>query len=98
MRNTVAAQHKRQSQGTHFHNQMKIVFSAFEERPKTMLMVSFETGILRANICRYIAKWRQFDKIAVVKHGLCPITKFPAGFYSTDPSLFPQVPQLFPEN
>lgn len=97
MINTDTAQHKIQPQGRHFNTQMKIVFSAFQDRPKTMLMVSFETGILRANICRYISNWRKRDKIAVAKKGLCPITKFPAGFYTTDPELFPKVSNQFPE-
>lgn len=97
MINTDTAQHKRQVQDTHFETQMKRVFIAFQEKPKTMLMVSFETGILRANLCRYIAKWRKRDKIAVVKKGICPITKFPAGFYTTDKSLFPEVSQQFPQ-
>ena len=30
----------------------------FFEKPKTMLQVSFETGIFRANICRYVAQWK----------------------------------------
>ena len=101
MRNTETAQHKRHVQDTHFEAQMKIVFQAFYNSPKTMLMVSFETGILRANICRYVAEWRKYDKIAVAKRGLCPITRFPAGFYTTDPALFPtipQIPELFPED
>ena len=41
----------------HFEAQMKRVFAALYKQPKTMLMVSIETGILRANICRYVAEW-----------------------------------------
>lgn len=101
MRNTETAQHKRLSEGMHFQAQMKIVFNAFLETPKTMLMVAHETGIERANICRYVAEWREYDKIAVVRRGFCPITHFRAGFYTTDPALFPtipQIPELFPED
>lgn len=72
------------AKNTHFQAQMKRVFRAFAAEPKTMLQVSFETGILRANICRYVAKWRRQRKIQVVRFGLCPITKHRAGFYSTN--------------
>jgi len=73
---------------THFQAQLKRVFQAFTAESKTMLMVSFETGILRANICRYVSKWRQQGRIQVVRFGLCPITKFRAGFYTTNKALF----------
>ena len=36
-----------------FRSQYQIVYQSFKERPKTMLDVFLETGILRANICRY---------------------------------------------
>lgn len=69
----------------YFQNQMKIVYNAFnDEVPKTMLQVSYETGIMRANICRYLAKWRKYNQIQLVKFGLCPITKWKAGFYTTN--------------
>lgn len=77
------------NKNTHFQAQMKRVFRAFAAEPKTMLQVSFETGILRANICRYVAEWRQEGKIQVIRFGLCPITKHRAGFYSTNPDFFP---------
>jgi len=44
--------HNRQGKVKYFQGQMKKVFTAFYSQPKTMLMVSVETGILRANICR----------------------------------------------
>ena len=72
------------AKNTHFQAQMKQVFRAFAAEPKTMLQVSFETGILRANICRYVAKWRRQRKIQVVRFGFCPITKHRAGFYCTN--------------
>jgi|SRR5690554_3840775 len=77
-----------------FHAQMSKVFKAFSERPKTMLMVSIETSILRANICRYVAEWREQNRIDVVKTGLCEVSKHRAGYLTTDPSLFPTSNQL----
>lgn len=72
------------------NGQMKIVFNAFYERPKTMLMVSIETGILRANICRYVAEWRKSNKVATTKKNLCEISKHRAGFLTTNSKLFPK--------
>ncbi len=72
----------------HFEAQMKRVFAALYGQPKTMLMVSFETGILRANICRYVAQWKKENRIYLVRKGICPISKHRAGFYTTNPELF----------
>lgn len=72
-----------------FRTQYQITYQAFRNAPKTMLQVSIETGILRANICRYIAEMLEKGQIQVTRRGLCPFTHFRAGFYSTDPALFP---------
>lgn len=76
------------SKDNHSQTQMQKVFTAFHKQPKTMLMVSIETGILRANICRYVAKWRKQNRICIVRKGICPISKHRAGFYTTNPDLF----------
>lgn len=86
--------HKGQSKSTHFQPQMQRVFEAFYGQPKTMLMVSSETGILRANICRYIAEWEKQNYIGVVRKGICPISKHRAGFYTTNSELFPAIVEL----
>ena len=83
--------HKGQGKSTHFQAQMKRVFAALYRQPKTMLMVSIETGILRANICRYVAEWGKENRICIVRKGICPISKHRAGFYTTNPDLFPIV-------
>jgi len=81
---------------THFVTQYKTVFQSFKERPKTMLEVSIETGILRANICRYIRTMRKSEQMQVIRKGFFPITKHIAGFITTDKNLFqkPKVQQL----
>lgn len=79
------------AQNKHFYGQMKTVFKAFNTQPKTMLMVSIETGILRANICRYVAKWQKNDSIHLVKQGYCKVSKHRSGYYSTNPDLFPTI-------
>lgn len=90
-----AFQHKRQPQDTNFKAQMKRVFAALYRQPKTMLMVSIETGILRANICRYVAKWQKQGSIHLLKQGLCKVSKHRAGYYTTDTNLFTQPLKLF---
>ena len=64
--------------------QKQRVFKAFYEYPKTMLMVSVETGILRANICRYVAEMRKRDEIKLIRKGLCQVSKNRAGYYYTN--------------
>lgn len=73
-----------------YREQMAKVFSAFFERPKTMLDVSIETGILRANICRYVAQMENDGKIQIHHKGLDKNTKCRAAYYTTNPTLFNQ--------
>ena len=87
--------HKRQGKDKQFEVQMKRVFAAFKRKPSTMLMVSIETGILRANICRYVAKWQKSNSIHLLKQGLCKVSKHRAGYYTTDTNLFTQPLKLF---
>jgi predicted transcriptional regulator len=79
---------KTQHKDNHFISQYQTVYQYFKERPKTMLEVSIETGILRANICLYIAEMEEKGQIQRIRKGLCPFTHFKAGFYSTDEALF----------
>ena len=79
---------QRESKGKQLNLQYQIVYQSFKERPKTMLQVSLETGILRANICRYVAKMRKHNNIRVIRYGYCPCTHYRAGFLSTDQVLF----------
>lgn len=83
--------HKGQGKDKHYKGQMFRVFTALHRQPKTMLMVSFETGILRANICRYVAKWEKQNCIRIVRKSICPISKHRAGFYTTNPEFFPVI-------
>ena len=82
---------KGQGKDKHFQGQTQRVFTAFLRHPKTMLMVSIETGILRANICRYVAEWGKENRICIARKGICPISKHRAGFYTTNPDLFPAI-------
>lgn len=73
-----------------YREQMGRVFRSFFERPKTMLEVSMETGILRANICRYVSHMEDDGRIQIHHKGIDPKTKCRAAFYTTDPNLFNQ--------
>jgi hypothetical protein len=70
-----------------FQAQIKRAFTAFYSHPKTMLMVSVETGILRANLCRYVAEWQKQNRIRKVTTKDCKISKYRAGYYSTNPAI-----------
>lgn len=71
--------------------QYQIVYQSFKEHPKTMLDVSLETGILRANICRYVADMEDKGLIQLLYKTEDEHTKFTAGYYTTDKELFHQV-------
>ncbi|MDR3140797.1 MAG: hypothetical protein LBU37_03600 [Tannerellaceae bacterium] len=79
-----------------FRSQYQRVYQSFKERPKTMLEVSIETGILRANICRYIADMENKGLIQRLYKAEDEHTKCTAGYYSTDETLFtkPDVSRL----
>ena len=87
--------HKRQGKDKIFEVQIKRVFAAFNRQPSTMLMVSIETGILRANICRYVAELRKNNRISLLKQGICKVSKHRSGYYTTDTNLFTQPSKLF---
>lgn len=87
--------HKRQGKDKHFKAQMERVFAVFKRKPSTMLMVSIETGIMRSNITRYVAKWQKSNSIHLLKQGLCKVSKHRAGYYTTDTNLFTQPLKLF---
>lgn len=71
--------------------QYQIVYQSFKEHPKTMLDVSLETGILRANICRYVAEMEDKGLIQLLYKTVDEHTKFTAGYYTTDKEFFNQV-------
>ena len=76
-------------------NQLQRVYSTLFARPMTMYEVALITGIERANVCRYVAELRKCNNIAVVRLGICPITRHDrVQFLTTNPALFPQETQL----
>ena len=86
-----------QDKDKNFIPQYQTVFNSFKERPKTMLQVSIDTGILRANICRYIADMEERGIIQCLYKKLCPYTQYKAGFYSTNKDLFTSSKMEYPK-
>lgn len=78
--------HNRFSKDSHFIAQKKAIYKAFKE-PSTMLMVSIETGILRANICRYVAELKKQGKIRLIRKDLCKISNRKAGYLTTNENI-----------
>ncbi|WP_194767855.1 hypothetical protein [Tamlana sp. I1] len=71
-----------------YTKQRKLVYSSFYAAPRTMLMVALDAGVFRANVCRYVAQFKNQNAIAEVKKGICEISKHPATYYSTNPKYF----------
>jgi hypothetical protein len=83
--------YKGQGKDKHFNTQMKCVFAAFRRKLSTMLMVSVESGVMRSNICYYVAELRKYNAIRVVRMGICPISKHGGVQYlTTNSELFPK--------
>jgi|AntRauTorcE11897_2_1112592.scaffolds.fasta_scaffold00064_38 hypothetical protein len=72
-----------------YQTQLRRVFLAFKEKPKTRLQVANECNILRGNVCYFVRDLKRRKQIAVIKTGKDPITKHKAEFLSTDKDLFP---------
>lgn len=80
-----------ENSNTQAKNQMKKVFNAFFESPKTMLEVDAETNIERANICRYVGTLKLENRIALIGFRKCKVTGHNhVGTYTTNPEMFPK--------
>lgn len=83
------------TQANSIGNQIKVIFDAFFEYPKTMKEVDAETNVMRENICRYVSTLRNENRIALVGYRKCKVTGNPkVGVYTTNPDLFPTSNQL----
>jgi len=75
-----------------FKAQLKKVFDAFYEQPRTMLEVAKETNVMRSNICWYVREWRKSDKIGALKKRKCSISGYLYVYeLTTNPRLFDEV-------
>ena len=73
---------------TNILHQGQIVYRSFLKKPKTMLSVAMETGIFRANICRYVAEMEEKGLIQMIYRAKDPITQCVAGYYTTNKAYF----------
>lgn len=83
------------TQANSTENQIKVIYNAFFEYPKTMKEVDAETNVMRENICRYVSELRKENRIALVGYRKCKVTgNQKVGIYTTNPDLFPKSNQL----
>jgi len=59
-----------------------------------MRMVANETGILRSSICKIVADLRSDNLIELKRKEICKVSKYRAGYYTTNQDLFSNVKQL----
>jgi response regulator of citrate/malate metabolism len=90
----ITAAPKQQPKGTDSPTQYKVVFHKLMENPQTMLEVSMLTGILRANICRYIASMVNAGVAQMIYKDKDRYTHSLAGHYTTDKALFKKLDGL----
>ena len=89
MTNVITKEQPTKAQLSRWRNQEKIVFAAFFNEPSTMFMVEKKTGIMRPNICRFVATWKKKNCIHIVRTAKDPHTKCNAQFLSTNPAYAP---------
>lgn len=74
--------------------ELKAVWEYLQDKVATQTQVAVALNIYRPNLCRRKRTLEKIGELAVVKKGICPITKHKAGFITTNPDLFPNDPQL----
>lgn len=74
--------------------ELKRVYLAFQDRPKTMKEVDKEVGIMRESICWYCRTLRLTDRLFPVNQKRCSVTKHTAWTWTTNPDLVLENPQL----
>ena len=89
--NQMNSRKKKRFKVKNFSSQKQQVYRSLMESPKTTLMISIETGILRANVCRHVNSLGKENRITMVYKSICVISKYRAGFYSANPELFPSI-------
>ena len=77
-----------------FRNQIQKVKECFFRNPKTMLIVSDETGMTMADVYKYVSILRNSNQIAIAKIDLCKVSKRRSTYLTTDPALFPLSNQI----
>lgn len=68
--------------------QIQRTFEELKKEPATTMMLAKKTGILRANLTRYIAALEKRNKVTVVTQAPCEITGHVAKYYSSNSKYF----------
>jgi hypothetical protein len=84
-----AFQHKRQGKDT----QLRAVFNAFYEQPRTMKEVFVCTGVLREFVCWYCRELRLSGRLHFIKKRKCSITGEWVKEYTTNEKFIPEYPK-----
>ncbi|MHA6697691.1 hypothetical protein [Chryseobacterium sp. A321] len=71
-----------------FKTEKEKVSNAFYDKPNTMFQVALLTNVERPNVCRRVAELRKENRIYLVYKGLCPISHYRAGFYTTNERVY----------
>lgn len=74
--------------------QIQLTIDALKEAPATSMMLHKRTGILRANLTRYLKKLEEEGCVVVVKESPCKITGYRAKYYSSKESDLPKETQV----
>jgi aminopeptidase-like protein len=75
-------------------NELQAVYEYLQTNIATATQVAVALNIYRPNLCRRKRKLETVGKLAVIKKGICPITKHTAALLTTNPALFPNPSQL----
>ena len=75
-------------------NELLAVKEFLKDKIATQTEVAVALNIYRPNLCRRKRTLEKAGELAVVKKGICPITKHKAGFITTNKELFPKTNQL----
>jgi hypothetical protein len=59
--------HQSHDKSKEFQAQLQVVFDTLYKKPATMLMVSVETGIMRACVCRHIDTLQKQNNIHLLR-------------------------------
>lgn len=86
---------KGQGEGSNFQTELKKVYEAFYQKPKTMKEVDKETGIMRESICWYCKELRSQGKLHPVRKRVCSVTKYDhVTEWTSNPNDIPKSNQL----
>ena len=75
-------------------SELKAVYKAFFEKPRTMKEVTIVTGIVRESICWYCKELRESSRLFFLRKRRCTITKELVNEYTTNPDLVEDDNQL----